>query len=129
MYGYGQEVDGGWILETRLHKMNFEDEELGLSMAPGQVWGFNIGMDDDDGADLALQYWWANRVHAISFTPENEWYDLLTDEELESKAYLDPESEAAFWDIGVNANGRLSPAGAGEIIFGEFTAVAEWCLY
>ncbi len=129
VYGVGVETDTGWIMECRMHRVMFDDPDYGAEMEPGEKWDFNIGLDDDDGAGLALQYWWANRVRAIGANPDNEYWGLLTEEEIENRDYLDPESMAALWEIGIDASGRLSFAGAGEIILGEMVAVQNWSLY
>ncbi len=128
VYGVGIETETGWALETRIHKMCFEDEDLGTSMVEGEVWDFNVGLDDDDGGDLAVQYWWASRVFADGFSPDNEFFDLLLDEEIETQAYLDPENEAAFWPL-ILAQ-PLGYASCGELIFGPQSApVIEWAVY
>ncbi|MEW6239158.1 MAG: sugar-binding protein [Candidatus Omnitrophota bacterium] len=130
VYGFGKESANGWIMEMKFHKMNFEDPESDFKWVKGEDIAFNIGLDDDDGADLALQYWWANRARAKGANPDSDLWGLLTEEEINSKAYLDPNSSAALWDVGIDAAGRLSPAGAGVFILGEMAApVREWNLY
>ncbi len=129
IYGFGEEKSGGWTVEARYGKANFEDPDGIFKLQPGASMTFNIGIDDDDGADLALQYWWANRIRAIGANPDSEFWDLLTEQELAIKAYLDPNSAAAFWEVGIDANGRLSPAGAGEVILGQMVDVQNWALY
>lgn len=129
VWGFGQETAGGWTMESRFHHSVVTDPSI-ATFEEGNSIAFNIGMDDDDGANLAIQYFWANRVRAIGFNPENELFDLLTEEELANKEFLDPDSPAAFWEIGVNDSGRLSLAGAGELIFGAAAAdVQQWSLY
>lgn len=130
VWGFGQETPGGWTMECRFHRSLIEDPALNNPFEEGNSFIFNIGMDDDDGGDLAIQYFWANRVRAIGFNPDSEFIDLLTEEELANKDFLNPDSSAAFWVIGINDNGRLSTSGAGEMILG--TAVADidaWSLY
>lgn len=130
VWGFGQETPGGWTMESRFHKRIIEDPDLDIPFAEGSSFIFNIGMDDDDGADLAIQYWWANRIRAKGFNPENEFFDLLTEEELANQEYLDPDSFAAFWEVGIDAGGRLSTAGAGTMILGPGAVeVGQWSLY
>lgn len=128
IYGAGVETANGWVVEVRIGKRTLEDVENEVTLTPGTIMAFNLGVDDDDGADLAIQYFWANRVRAIGATPEDENWDLLLDEEIANKDYLDPSSPAAFWDVGINDNGRLSRAGGGEIILGESTQITDWSI-
>ncbi len=127
VFGVGQETDTGWVMEAKMHKVMFEDPDYGAEMVPGEIWDFNIGLDDDDGAGLALQYWWASRIRAQGFNPDNEYFDLLTEEEIETRAYLDPDSPAAFWPL--NLAQPLSFASGGEIILGEQVDIHNWSLY
>lgn len=128
IYGVGQETADGWTLEVKFSRRTLEDPTAGVMMEPGNVMAFNMGADDDDGADLAIQYFWANRLRAIGANPDDENWELLLEEEIENREFLDPDAEAAFWDIGINDNGRLSRAGAGEIVFGEATLIQDWSL-
>ncbi len=129
IYGYGEETADGWTMEVRFHRSVLEDADDIFKLEPGNVTAFNIGIDDDDGGDLQLQYFWANRARAMGANPDNEFWDLLTEEEIENKAFLDPESPAALWEIGINAGGRLSTAGAGEVVLGELVPVLHWSVY
>ena len=113
VWSVGSEVDGGWQLDVRFAKSLFEDPEAGNKLEDGYVMGFNIGLDDDDKfgggpngdgtreQDLELQYWWANRLRAIGWTPEEE----------EGGAKIED------FDLGINSGGRLTHGGTGEIIF------------
>jgi hypothetical protein len=123
-------------MEVRYHKFMLEVEEPGdmpdllpvVEMKEGTKMSFNIGVDDDDGADLAIQYWWANRIHPIV----NSWNEmlLLSDDELKNGDYLNPDSDAALWELGVNAAARTNSGGTGDIIFGPMAAsVLEWNLF
>ncbi len=67
IYGFGEETDTGWAMETKFHKSQFEDPDGGGPIEIGDRIGFNIGMDDDDGEDLEIQYWWANRARPLEF--------------------------------------------------------------
>ena len=107
IYGVGDETDTGWSMETKFHKSQFEDPETGNKIEPGYKMGFNIGMDDDDGADLAIQYWWANRLRP-------EFFDEIA---LEDGDTIDDYLPMDDWII--DAAGRLTHGGTGEIIFGE----------
>ena len=46
---------------------------------------------------------------------------------------VDPESPAAFWEIGINSGGRLTTAGAGDMTLGPpasgGTIIFEWNLF
>lgn len=128
IYGIGVETADGWAVEVRIGKSTLEDPEAGVTLTPGTIMAFNLGVDDDDGADLAIQYFWANRVRAIGATPDDENWDLLTEEEIANKDYLVPGADAAFWEVGINDNGRLSRAGGGDIILGEATGIKDWQL-
>ncbi|MDP8245767.1 MAG: sugar-binding protein [Candidatus Hinthialibacter antarcticus] len=128
IYGIGIETADGWAVEVRIGKATLEDTEAGVTLTPGTTMAFNLGVDDDDGADLAIQYFWASRVRAIGATPDDENWDLLLEEEIANKDYLDPDSLAAFWEVGINETGRLSRAGGGEIILGESTEINDWQL-
>lgn len=128
IYGVGAETANGWTVEVRIGKRTLEDAENNVTLTPGTTMAFNLGVDDDDGADLAIQYFWANRVRAIGATPDDENWDLLLEEEIINKDYLNPDSPAAFWEIGIDDNGRLSRAGGGEIILGESTQVIDWSI-
>ena len=55
IYGVGDETATGWAMETKFHKSQFEDPDGGGPIEIGDRVGFNIGMDDDDGADLEIQ--------------------------------------------------------------------------
>ncbi len=128
IFGVGVETADGWTVEVRIGKSTLEDPEAGVTLTPGTKMAFNLGIDDDDGADLAIQYFWANRVRAIGANPDSEFWDLLTEEEIANQDYLNPEADAAFWEIGINDGGRLSRAGGGDIILGEATLVNDWQL-
>ena len=118
----GKEVPGGWKLEVRLNKRLFEDPSVTNKLERGYVMGFNIGLDDDDKRgpglngdnsrtqDLEIQYFWANRARHIGLTPEV--YATLTPEQKSDPAYLD-----ATYPPAIDANGRLSHGGTGEIVF------------
>lgn len=140
IYGFGQETDTGWTLEVRFSKRTLDVPEgaieilpgvggPGNSMEPGNTMAFNIGVDDDDGSDLNAQYFWANRLRAINANPDDENWALLLEDEILNKEFLNPDSLAALWDIGIDDNGRLSYAGAGEITFMEPTSIADWSLF
>ncbi len=109
VYGVGEETATGWSMEARFHKSQFEDPNSGNKLENGYKMGFNIGMDDDDGSDLEIQYWWANRARPLEF---------------DYNAYLDGETINDYppekYDWLVDANGRLTHAATGEIIFGDF---------
>ncbi len=121
IFGFGKAVTGGWQMEVRFKKRLFEDPDAKNKLDNGYVMGFNIGLDDDDktglgtngngsrSTDLELQYFWANRERAQGLTAE--FLASLTPQQLASKAYL-----ADFPKV-INANGRLSHGGTGEIVF------------
>ncbi len=128
VYGFGKEKAGGYVTEIKLHKTTLVDPQSDFKWQEGQMMGFNIGLDDDDGADLALQYWWANRIRAKGYNEEealNNW----TPEEIARKDFLNP--DITFYELGIDANGRLTPGGAGEIKLGPagITTVGEWSLF
>ena len=122
VYGVGSEVEGGWQLEVRFHKSQFEDPEAGNLLSNGYKMGFNIGLDDDDkqgpgtngsgdrSQDLELQYWWANRARLQGWSAEEE--DSFLPEEIARGEHLD------YYDLIINSAGRLSHGATGEIIFG-----------
>ena len=94
-------------MEARFHKSQFENPDTGTKMEEGHTFGFNIGMDDDDGADLEIQYWWANRARPLDFTPEAyEDGDTIAD-------YLPADDSWA-----IDADGRLTFGATGEITLG-----------
>ena len=107
IWGYGEETDTGWSMETKFHKSQFEDPDGGGPIEVGDRIGFNIGMDDDDGGDLAIQYWWANRLRPLEF----DEFALEAGETIE-------DYPADEYDWVIDAAGRLSHGGTGEIIFG-----------
>ena len=121
IFGKGGEVEGGWQMEVRMHKRMF-DPDGGEKLRKGHRIGFNIGMDDDDGRggpaneapnDLEIQYFWANRGRTIALTElEKEFY---TDLEI---AYGGIQADSFLEHGIINAAGRLSHGGTGEIIFG-----------
>ena len=113
IYGVGDETATGWSMETKFHKSQFEDPDTGNKLVPGYKMGFNIGMDDDDGADLEIQYWWANRLRP-------EFFDAIA---LEEGATIDEFLPMDDWII--DAGGRLTHGGTGEIIFGELGGGVE----
>ena len=122
VYGVGSEVEGGWQLEVRFRKSQFEDPEAGNLLSNGYKMGFNIGLDDDDKQgpgtngsgdrtqDLELQYWWANRARLQGWTAEEA--DNFWPEEIARGDHLD------YYDLVINSPGRLSHGGTGEIVFG-----------
>ena len=122
VYGVGSEVEGGWQLEVRFRKSQFEDPEAGNLLSNGYKMGFNIGLDDDDKQgpgtngsgdrtqDLELQYWWANRARLQGWTAEEA--DSFYPEEIAQGVHLD------YYDMVINSPGRLSHGGTGEIVFG-----------
>jgi hypothetical protein len=109
IYGVGEETTTGWHMEVKFHKSQFEDPATGNKLENGYKMGFNIGMDDDDGSDLEIQYWWANRNRPLEFT---------TDAYLNGDTIADYPPEEYDWVI--DATGRLTHGGTGEIIFGDF---------
>ena len=122
VYSVGSEVEGGWQLEVRFRKSQFEDPEAGNLLSNGYKMGFNIGLDDDDkqgpgtngsgdrSQDLELQYWWANRARLQGWSEieAQNWES----EEIEQGEHLDN------YDLVINSAGRLSHGGTGEIVFG-----------
>ena len=106
IWGNGGKTDTGWAMETKFHKSQFEDPDGGGPIEIGDRIGFNIGMDDDDGTDLQIQYWWANRLRPLDF-------DEIA---LEDGDTIDDYLPMDEWVI--DAAGRLSHGGTGEIIFG-----------
>jgi hypothetical protein len=111
IWGVGNETADGWRMETKFHKSQFEDPDTGNKLVPGYKMGFNIGMDDDDGANLEIQYWWANRLRP-------ELFDALA---LEAGDTVEDYLPMDDWII--DATGRLTHGGTGEIIFGEMGGV------
>lgn len=107
IYGVGMATDIGWSMETRFHKSQFEDPNGGGKIEIGDTIGFNIGMDDDDGADLEIQYWWANRARPLEF-------DAFALDSGETINDYPPED----YDWVIDGNGRLTHGGTGEITFG-----------
>ena len=122
VYSVGSEVEGGWQLEVRFRKSQFEDPEAGNLLSNGYKMGFNIGLDDDDkqgpgtngsgdrSQDLELQYWWTNRARLQGWSEieAQNWES----EEIEQGEHLDN------YDLVINSAGRLSHGGTGEIVFG-----------
>ena len=108
IYGVGGETETGWSMEVKFHKSQFEDEDGQGKIEVGDRIGFNIGMDDDDGADLEIQYWWANRLRPLEF-------DAFALDEGDTIADYPPDD----FDWVIDAAGRLSHGGTGEVIFGE----------
>ncbi len=126
IYGVGKETGTGWSMEVKFHKDTLIDPISDFKWQEGQDMAFNIGIDDDDGADMEIQYFWANRIRAIGFTEEESWN--WTEEEIANGDHLNP--DITWYEIGINANGRLSKSGAGEIILGaEAAKIPEWSLY
>ena len=121
IFGFGKEVTGGWKMEVRFNKRLFENPAVSNKLDNGYIMGFNIGIDDDDKQgpgvngdgsrtqDLEIQYFWANRERHKGLTVDI--LASLTPEELASKTYLDN------YPLVLDANGRLSHGGTGEIIF------------
>ncbi len=122
VYGVGSEVEGGWQLEVRFRKSQFEDPEAGNLLSNGYKMGFNIGLDDDDKQgpgtngsgdrtqDLELQYWWANRARLQGWSAEEA--DNFWPEEIAQGVHWD------YYDLVIDSAGRLSHGGTGEITFG-----------
>ena len=131
IYGVGKEVTGGWSLEVKFHKMNFESPDAKNKIAAGYKMGFNIGVDDDDKTgpagdntsdnDLQIQYWWANRYRAVGWNADV------------AAGYTAADIAARVYelDLGtiIDATGRLTHGGTGEIIFQAATPISEWSLY
>ena len=115
IYGVGNETATGWALEAKFHKSQFEDPSTGNKLVPGYKMGFNIGMDDDDGADLEIQYWWANRQRPLEF-------DAIALEDGETIADYPPEE----YDWVIDATGRLTHGGTGEIILGGLSLPGDF---
>ncbi|MBI1390164.1 MAG: hypothetical protein GC154_17120 [bacterium] len=129
VFAVGKETPGGWTLEARIGKSMLNLNGNGLDMKQGSVFDFDIGLDDDDGADLALQYWWASRWYVANFFPANENFELLTDEEIATRAYLDPDSDAfgLLGDLTMSQPLRYSQTG--EVKLGAPGAsVTDWSL-
>lgn len=122
VYGVGTNVSGGWKMEVRFKKTFFEDPAVTNRLDNGYVMGFNIGLDDDDKhgiglngdqtrtEDLEIQYFWANRERHKGLTPDA--WALLTPEQQKDEAYL-----AENFPLTIDADGRLTHGGAGQIIF------------
>lgn len=128
VYGFGKEVAGGYVTEMKLHKVMFIDPLSNFKWQEGQNMAFNIGLDDDDGADLALQYWWANRIRAIGYNAETMYNDGWTDQEIANKDFLNPEK--TFYTLGIDATGRLTSGGAGDLKLGPAaTSLENWSLF
>ncbi|MBN2327117.1 MAG: hypothetical protein JXR73_08170 [Candidatus Omnitrophica bacterium] len=128
VFGFGQETEGGYVTEVKMHKVMFVDPiATDFAWAEGQDMGFNIGLDDDDGEDLALQYWWANRIRAQGYNEEESWN--WSEEEVENREFLNP--DVSWYPFIIDANGRLTPGGMGEIILGPAgtTSIQEWSLF
>ena len=133
VFGFGKAVAGGWKLEVRLNKRLFEDPSVTNKLEKGYVMGFNIGLDDDDkrgpstngdgsrSTDLEIQYFWANRARHIGLTPDV--YATLTSEQRADQAYLESTYPSA-----IDANGRLSHGGTGEIVFATPSVPAQLSL-
>ena len=143
--GFGEETETGWNMELRFHKRLFEDPDEGIELVEGTRMGFNIGLDDDDARgtgpngnadreqDLELQYFWANRERFLGwdettddgfFSPEEIASSF---EALGNGTVLDDQFLSFDHDWGINATGRLSHGGAGEIVFGGLTVEAVSC--
>lgn len=139
--GFGEETETGWAMEVRFHKSLFEDEEADIKLDVGSRMGFNIGLDDDDkrgpglegdgsrSQDLELQYFWANRDRFFGWN-----------EDLDDGFFSDAEIATAFDQLaegtltpftaltpnfGIDATGRLTHGGAGEIVLGGFMEVDD----
>jgi len=143
IYGSGIEVDGGWSMEVRFSKASLADPESDIELDNGHTMDFNIGMDDDDQQgpgpngdgsrtqDLELQYFWSNRTYAEGWTLEEyetNAQGFFTDEQMENRAWLDPEE--TLFDLVINNEGRLKPGGAGDLTFsGTVTDVPDWSIF
>lgn len=140
IFGFGEETETGWNMEIRMNKRLFEDPDAEIKLVEGTKMGFNIGLDDDDKfgigengdgsrtQDLELQYFWANRQRFLGWTQAEDELEIYTEEEIadsfEKLANGEEDlGELGFYDVGINPTGRLSHAGAGEIIFGGLTIV------
>lgn len=123
LWAVGKEIKGGWSLEIRFSKTCFKDANGGTDLKPGIKWDYNLGLDDDDGGGLAIQYFWANRIRAKGFTPDVA--ATYTADQLDKGTFFDD-----YPDQGVDANGRLAPGGAGTLIFGPAAAdINDWTLF
>jgi len=125
VFGSGKSVAGGWQMETRLHKRQFEDPAAGNKLRNGYRMGFNIGLDDDDkqgtgpagnsarSQDLEIQYFWANRQRYQGYNAD--YLATLTPEELAGQVWrFDVDNHPLI----IDATGRLAHGGAGDILFG-----------
>jgi len=103
----------------------FESATAGNKLRNGYRMGLNIGLDDDDkkgpGAmgdksrsqDLELQYFWANRARYKGYN--SAYLEDLTPEDRAAQVWrTDTENHPLIIDAG----GRLSHGGTGEVIFG-----------
>jgi len=129
IYGFGKEVTGGYVTEVKIHKVTLIDPISTFKWQEGQSMAFNIGLDDDDGANLALQYWWANRIRAIGYNADTMLSDGWTDQEIAKKAFLDP--NYTIYNLAIDSTGRLTPGGAGDIKLGPMgqTSLQNWSLF
>ena len=125
IFGTGKAVTGGWKMEGRFKKTQFEDPKAGNKLSNGYIMGFNLAMDDDDktggglngnkttSQDLAIQYIWANRPYYKGYTAA--YLETLSAEEKAAQVWrADTENHPLTQDGG----GRNSHAVTGEIIFG-----------
>ncbi len=127
VYAFGKEVAGGYVTEIRLNKVCFIDPLTTFEWKEGQNMAFNVGLDDDDGADLALQYWWANRIRAQGYNEEESFN--WSEEEIANQAFLDP--NISWYNLIIDSTGRFTPGGAGDVVLGPMgtTDISEWSLY
>lgn len=121
IFGSGKAADGGWQMEVRFKKNQFEDPAAGNKLRNGYRMGFNIGLDDDDktgpgtngdksrSQDLEIQYFWANRERRKGYNAE--FLAGLTPDDLLSKNYLNG------LELGIDSGGRLAHGGTGELFF------------
>ncbi len=120
IFGFGKSVTGGWQMEVRFKKNLFESPTKGNKLANGYIMGFNIGMDDDDGklpdaatGTLSVQYFWANRSKYKGV--DAAYLETLTPEEKNLQVWR---ADTENHPLGVDSGGRLSHAGAGQVVFG-----------
>ena len=120
IFGFGKSVTGGWQMEVRFNKNMFESPAKGNKLANGYIMGLNIGMDDDDGklpdaekGTLSVQYFWANRSKYKGV--DAAYLETLTPEDKNLQVWR---ADTENHPLGVDSAGRLSHAGAGQVVFG-----------
>lgn len=137
VWSAGSQTDTTWAVELKLHKKLLEDPELDNPLEDGNFIRFNIGINDDDGKgsagtdgaglrerDMEVQYHWSNRYRPQGWNEQVMTEFEFTRQEIQDGTYLD------FFDLIINGDGRLAPAGWGMLIFSsEVTPVHEWVLY